>query len=85
MRRMKQFTWADTIPWAGELGLFADRSELVEHDDSDLKRSPDGYGRNQPTGLQIHFEGRLYSLKADCFSNVASVHFRCQKKKIFVN
>lgn len=86
---MKQFTMSDTQPWAGHLGLFADRTELIDaplwwHKQG-LQQTATGYGRKLTTRNKIHFEGKAHRLYCTCFSNVGSVWFTHKGQKIFVN
>lgn len=81
---MKHFTWDDVKPWSSSDGcIFADRTELL--DSNDGKLPPSGYGNKIKTGLQIKFCGKLYRLYATSWSNVASVWFKVDGKKISVN
>lgn len=86
---MKQFTMTDTQPWAGKLGLFADRTELVQKltdwQKLGLQETASGYGRKLNTGLMIHFEGKLRRIYATCFSNAASNWFTFKGQTIYVN
>lgn len=86
---MKQFTLKDCQPWAGHLGLFADRSELVQKltpwQEMGLQQTASGYGRKLNSGLMIHFEGKLRRIYTTCFSNVGSSWFTFKGQTVFVN
>jgi hypothetical protein len=85
----RNFTITDCQPWAGHLGLFADRSELIERllpwQRYGLSYTATGYGAKIPHAYCIRFEGRTYRLYVTQFGNAGSVWFTSKGRTIFVN
>lgn len=86
---MRNFTEADLQPWAGSVGLFASREELVDAQPNwmrqGLQETASGYGGRLNSGRKISFEGKLYRLYVTQYSNAGSVWFKVKGRKVFVN
>lgn len=86
---MKKFTIKDTKPFAGHLGIFCDKEDLVssplEWQKMGLQETATGYGGKLTTTYKIHYDGKLYRLYCTCYSNNGSVWFIARGQMIFVN
>jgi len=50
-----------------------------------LQQTASGYGSQITSPYKIHFEGKLRRLYSTCCSSVASLWFKCDGQKIYIN